>query len=72
MPVKIRILLLQNFNLGWFRKTPDPVKAREIIESIRLLDRNQFGRLFPTAAIYEEKVLGLTKSFIAYEGWDNE
>lgn len=72
LPLKIRVWLLQNFDLGWFRKTPDPIKAKEIVSGIRLLDRDEFRTLFSTATIYQEKVFGLTKSFVAYEGWDNE
>ena len=71
LPVKIRIWLLENFKLGWFEKTPDKVKARKIVESIRLLDKLEFISMFPVAAIYEERILGLTKSFVAYEGWDD-
>lgn len=70
LPLKIRIWLLQHFKLGWFTKTPDMHQARETVSSIRLLDRREFASLFPTAGIYEEKVLGLTKSFVAYGGWD--
>jgi len=69
LPINIRVLLLQNFRLGWFSKTPDKVKAREIVETIRLLDKREFLSLFPNAQIYEEKIFGMTKSFVAYEGW---
>jgi len=70
LPIKIRVWLIQNFNLGWIRRTPDLPKAMAIVESIRLLDKNEFASLFPGAAIHEEKVLGLTKSFVAVGGWD--
>lgn len=70
LPAGVRIKLLQNFSLGWFPRTPDVQKAAEIIESIRLLDKREFVLLFPKAAIYEEKILGMTKSFVAYGGWD--
>jgi ubiquinone/menaquinone biosynthesis C-methylase UbiE len=70
LPTGIRVRLLQNFDLGWLRRTPDVRKAREIVESIRLLDKKEFSQLFPSASIYEEKVFGLTKSFVAYGGWD--
>lgn len=70
LPLKIRVWLLQNFNLGWFAKTPDAQRAREIVESIRLLDKGEFVALFPNARIYEENILGSTKSFVAYGGWD--
>jgi len=72
IPMKIQVLLLQNFNLGWFEKTPDAIKAREIVESIRLLSRREFVALFPKARIYEEKIFGITKSFVAYGGWDDQ
>jgi ubiquinone/menaquinone biosynthesis C-methylase UbiE len=70
LPVRLRVLLLQSFRLGWFAKTPDAQKAREIVENIRLLSKKEFKTLFPNASIYEEKALGLTKSFVAYGGWD--
>lgn len=69
LPFKVRVWLLQNFRLGWFEKTPDLQKATEIVKSIRLLGRREFLLLFPHAQLYEEKVFGLTKSFVAYEGW---
>ena len=69
LPMKIRVLLLQNFNLGWFERTPDAAEATAIVESIRLLTKGEFIALFPKAHIYEEKVFGLTKSFVAYGGW---
>ena len=70
LPLKTKVLLLRHFKLGWFEKTSDEVKAREIVESVRLLTKRKFIALFPEANIYEEKVFGLTKSFIAYGGWD--
>jgi len=71
LPLNIRVWLLQNFKLGWFEKTPDAMQAREIVESIRLLGKREFSTLFPTATIYEERILWLTKSFVAYKGWDD-
>lgn len=70
LPLTVRSRLLQNFHLGWFQRTPEPARAREIVESIRLLGRDEFLALFPDADLYEEKVLGLTKSFIVYRGWN--
>ena len=71
-PVVFRVWLLQNFKLGWFSRTPDPATAKEIVKSIRLLGRDEFLALFPGSSLYEEKVLGVTKSFVAYGGWDSE
>jgi SAM-dependent methyltransferase len=69
LPDSFQIWLLQNFKLGWMNRTPNKVKAREIIQSIRLLGKTEFKALFPQSRIYEEKFVGLTKSFIAYGGW---
>jgi hypothetical protein len=71
LPVTVRMRLLQNFSLGWFPRTPEPTRAREIVESIRLLGRDEFLGLFPGSGLYEEKVFGMTKSFVAYGGWDS-
>lgn len=68
----IRVWFLRNFALGWFAKTPNAKDAREIIESVHLLTRAEFVRLFPGSSLYEEKILGLTKSFIVYGGWSGE
>ncbi len=68
-PFKLRVWLLMNFSLGWFPKTPNKTDAAQIVGSIRLLNKHEFSQLFPGAKIYEEKIFGLTKSFIAYSGW---
>ena len=72
LPVVVRVRLLQTFNLGWFPRTPEMFKAREIVESIRLLDRYEFLQLFPGSSLYEEKAFGMTKSFVAYGGWNSQ
>jgi hypothetical protein len=70
LPISVQVSLLRQFDLGWIPRTPDGARAREIVEGIHLLEKIQFQQLFPSARLYEEKVLWMTKSFIAYEGWD--
>jgi len=70
LPLRIRVWLLQHFHLGWFSKKPDAAEAKEIVESIRLLTRREFADLFPDSLYFEEKIIGITKSFVAYGGWD--
>jgi hypothetical protein len=43
-----------------------PGAAAAVLDEIRLLSRQEFQRLFQTSRIYEERVLGVTKSFTAY------
>jgi hypothetical protein len=66
LPVAIRVWLITHFKLGWYNRYTDPVKARQAVESIQLLSKAQFVALFPGATLYEEKLYGLTKSFIVY------
>lgn len=69
LPLKLRVFLLQHFNLGWRKKAKNYQKAMETVNSIRLLRERELKQLFPGATIYREKIFGLTKSFILYKGW---
>ena len=69
LPVPARIWAITHFNVGWYPRFTDPVAARREVESICLLTEQQVRSLFPGADIYKEKILGLTKSFVAYDGW---
>jgi ubiquinone/menaquinone biosynthesis C-methylase UbiE len=64
LPLQIKILLIQNFNLGWCRKITDKQKAIETVNSINLLTKKNLKNLFPDALMFKEKLCGLTKSFI--------
>ena len=69
LPVSARVWGVTHFDLGWYKKFTDRNAARREVESVSLLTRRQVHQLFPGALIYEEKVLALTKSFVAYGGW---
>ena len=69
LPVAVRASLLQRLDLGWYSRTPDRGTARELVESIRLLNKSELRGLFPGAGIYHERFKGLTKSLIAYDGF---
>jgi hypothetical protein len=63
--------MLHRFDVGWYKRVSSLERARAEVESIQLLTRSRFAELFPGATIYEEKLLGLTKSFVAYGGWES-
>jgi len=69
LPLDVRAFLLTKFRLGWFEREPDWNRAMEAVSSIRLLKKERFRALFPEARLYEERLFGLTKSFVAYHGW---
>lgn len=66
LPLRLQIALTRRFNLGWYQRMPTDAAARDLIRSHRLLTRKEMQALFPQAHLYEETILGLTKSFIAY------
>ncbi len=72
LPVSLRAWMVNRFDVGWYRRISDPAAARAEVESIQLLTRRRFSSLFPGARIHEEKIAGLTKSFVAIGGWDDD
>ncbi len=71
LPLSIRTFLLQHLDLGWTRKISDQEKAREVVTAVRLLTSRELRVLFPGSMIYRERFLGITKSLIAYGGWEH-
>jgi SAM-dependent methyltransferase len=69
MPVSVRAWLVSQFNIGWYQRITDKLEARREVESVALLSSEQLRQLFPEARIYRERILGLTKSLVAYHGW---
>lgn len=69
LPANVRAWLLTKSNLGWMSREPTFDAASEVVRSIRLMRLREIKQLFPTSSIYHERVAGLTKSFVAYEGF---
>ncbi|MBE2219070.1 MAG: methyltransferase domain-containing protein [Ignavibacteria bacterium] len=65
LPRFLKLFLARNFNLGWFKKCSSSVEAAELIDSIRLLKKQELSRLFPDSLIHTERVLALPKSYLA-------
>jgi len=70
LPLGIKVWLRAHFQLGWYPKVADRERAIRASKEIRLLTRKELMDLFPGATIFEEKFLGLIKSFIVYDGWN--
>ncbi len=66
LPVSLRARLLQGRDLGWMKRERDPARAREAVESIRLLSGRDLKGLFSDAQIHREKIGPLTKSLVAW------
>jgi SAM-dependent methyltransferase len=70
LPEAVQIWLLGRYRLGSYDIVTDRDYARELVREIRLLSLSEFCDLFPVANIYRERLLGMTKSFVAYGGWE--
>lgn len=69
-PLYFKKFLVSHFDIGWYKRTHDWRQAMEVINSVRLLDEKELKELFPGANIYRERLLGFTKSFIVFDGWN--
>jgi len=70
LPKRVQVFFLMHFNLGWYLKQSKKEDACAILSAIRLLRRSELSSMFPDGVFYDEKVFGLTKSFIVYK-WNN-
>lgn len=68
-PRPLQIELVRRFNLGWMPRRPEYDDAEREVAQIRLMSGSEMLALFPTATLYREKLCGLTKSLVAYAGW---
>ena len=66
LPVGLRASLLQKGDLGWMKRERDHSRAREMVESIRLLNELELRNLFADGRVYRERFCGLTKSFVVW------
>lgn len=65
-PDWLKLALVRNFNLGWYKKIRNAEQAQEFIRTHRLLSEREMQELFPEGIIFKEILLGLTKSLTTY------
>jgi SAM-dependent methyltransferase len=70
LPMRVRALLLQRMDLGWYKRRPNAEEALAEVRSVRLMTGSELERLFPGARLEHERILFFTKSFIVLDGWD--
>lgn len=72
MPKSVRIAMIRRRRCGWRGPCPDPVKARALVEEVRLMTKSELKRLFPNSTLYAERFGGLVKSWVAYDGFPTD
>lgn len=68
LPFSVRIFLVKNFSLGWTSKVSSDEEAETLVNSVRLMDKEELVGAFPESKFYSEKCFGLTKSFVVFYG----
>ncbi|MBK8551911.1 MAG: class I SAM-dependent methyltransferase [Ignavibacteria bacterium] len=66
LPAEMKVNLIKKYDLGWFKKEVDAVRANELANSVRLLKERELKKIFPNGKIFYEKYFLLKKSFIIY------
>ena len=72
LPKPVQLLLARHFTLWGLLSKPSATEVNNMISEIRLLTLREMKRLFPDCRILKERVLGLTKSYIAVRGSQRE
>ena len=70
LPRSWRLFIACRWRPGWYRHWPEAEMVADI-QRIRLLKRSELGMLFPNGRLWEERLWGLTKSFVVYAGFDD-
>jgi len=70
LPVSVRAGMLSRRDVGWYKRAESYEAALKEVTAIRLLSEAEFRRLFPEGRLCRERLLGLSKSFTIYHGWD--
>jgi hypothetical protein len=65
LPKRLQIRLARHFTLWGLLSKPSPVDIEELISEVRLLTLREMKKLFPDCIILKERVLGITKSYVA-------
>lgn len=69
MPREFRVSLLMKRRCGWRGPVADRTQAEELVDEVRLITANELKRLFPSAKLWRERFIGLTKSIVVYGGF---
>lgn len=69
MSVGLRVAMLRRWTCGWVGPCPDPVKARELVEEVRLMTAKELREIFPGATLVPERLCGLVKSWTVVAGF---
>jgi hypothetical protein len=65
LPRRVQRRLIRNLTVGGWLTRPAPARVEAFLDGVRLLTFSEMRELFPDCEIRRERVLGLTKSYVA-------
>jgi hypothetical protein len=69
MPLNLRVAMIRRWRCGWRGPCPDPARARDLVQEVRLMTGRELQALFPRATLLPERFCGLVKSWIVIGGF---
>ena len=70
LPKRLQTRMARHFTVWGLLTKPNPGRVDEMLSDIRLLTYREMKQLFPDCLILKERVLGLTKSYVAVRGFN--
>ena len=68
-PRSVRIAAIRRFKCGHRGPHPRIEDAKDAVDEVRLITRSEMKNMFPGGRIWNERILGVTKSFVAIGGF---
>jgi hypothetical protein len=69
LPEPVRVALIQRRRCGWRGPCANRDVALRAVREVRLMTHRELRDSFPHAHVWREKMLGLTKSYVVYQGF---
>ena len=69
-PRSVRVGMIKRVRCGHRGPCPDPAEAAAMVDEVRLMTRKEMVEAFPGSTIWPEKIGGMTKSWVAIDGFE--
>lgn len=70
LPKTLQKRLVKNFSLGCSERAQTDEEAELLVNSVRLMTLDDLCQLFPQASTWKERIFGLDKSIVVYDGFE--
>ena len=68
-PRAIRVAAIRRIRCGHGGPHPELHEAEKVVDEVRLMTKRELRTIFPNSRIWHERILGITKSYVAMSGF---